>query len=1106
MICPSCGEELGEEFRFCPFCGAAQAEPVTPGREERKVVSVVFADLAGSTEQAERLDPEDVRAILSAYHAHLRGELERFGGTVEKFIGDAVMAVFGAPAAHEDDPERAVRAALAIRDWALEEAEDLQVRIAVNTGEALVALDARAAHGEALVAGDVVNTAARLQTAAPLNGVLVDEQTYRATVDAIDYRATEPVEAKGKSEPIVVWEAVGARARIGAGARPASATPLVGRERELALLVQTLERVREERSPQLVTLVGVPGIGKSRLVAELAAFVEQDSELVAWREGRSLSYGDGVTFWALAEIVKAQAGILESDSVEQAEEKLRTAVEQLAADPAEEQWLERHLRPLTGLAEDSSARADEVFAAWRRFLEAIADERPLVLVFEDLHWADDALLDFVDQLVDRVAAVPLLVLATARPELLQRRVGWGGGKPNAATISLSPLTETETAQLLDGLVDQPAVDDETREALLERAGGNPLYAEQYARVLLERGDFDELPETVQGIIAARLDALSEDEKLLLQDAAVLGQVFWLGAVEAVGGLARWQAEELLRALERKEFVRRGRTSSVASESEYAFRHLLIRDVAYGQIPRAVRSGKHRAAAGWIDSLGRPEEQAELLAHHYLQALELAEAAGLDSADLARPARAALRDAGDRAAALYAVDAAERFYDAALRLSPENDADRALLLFRRAAPVRDLGGGDPELLVAARDALLAAGLRAEAAEAEMALVMSFWIRGRVDLSAEHADRAAALVEGAAPSRSKAAVLLRLASRKAIVLGDQAGAMELASQALSLAEEFEWADGSSGALGTLGTARIDLGDRGGLADLERSVEIAASAGALSELSRAYNNLSTQLGILGDLGRGYEVRLKGAKVAERMGSDVDIQWFKAVLSEYPYRRGEWDESLRLVDEFLGKVDAGEPHYASWQVLARRAEIRMARGREAEALADADRALALVVAIPDPQARYFTNALCAHVFVTARREQATQLTGEVIDDLLQGIGAAFAVIALPALAAAALRLGVLPELANALESHVPTPWSEVVRCYDEGDFVSAADMLAEIGSKPDEAEARVHAARQLAAAGREDEAGEQLRQAVAFYRSVGATRYLDEIEPLLTASSASD
>jgi class 3 adenylate cyclase/tetratricopeptide (TPR) repeat protein len=1107
MSCPSCGQEAGEGYRFCPFCGAALEDPVTPGREERKIVSVVFADLAGSTEQAERLDPEDVRAILSAYHAHLRSELERFGGTVEKFIGDAVMAVFGAPLAHEDDPERAVRAALAIRDWAIEEAGDLQVRIAVNTGEALVALDARAAHGEALVAGDVVNTAARLQTAAPLNGVLVDEQTFRATADAIDYRATDPVEAKGKSEPIVVWEAVGARARIGAGARPASATPLVGRERELALLVQTLERVREERSPQLVTLIGVPGIGKSRLVTELAKVAEQDDQFVSWREGRSLSYGDGITFWALAEIVKAQAGILESDSTEQVQEKLRRTVEELAADGAEAQWLERHLRPLTGVAEDSSAAVHEVFAAWRRFLEALADEGPLVLVFEDLHWADDALLDFVDQLVDRVAAVPLLVLATARPELLQRKAGWGGGKPNAATISLSPLTEDETTRLLRALLDQEAVDAATRDELLARSGGNPLYAEQYARILSERGDLGELPETVQGIIAARLDALTEEEKLLLQDAAVMGQTFWLGAIEAVGGVTRWQAEELLHALERKEFVRRGRVSSVANESEYAFRHLLIRDVAYGQIPRAIRSGKHQAAATWIVSLGRPEEQAELLAHHYLQALELAEAAGLDSPDLARQARTALRDAGDRAAALYAVEAAERFYDAALNLWPEDDSDRALLLFRRAAPVHSLAGGDLERLEAARDALVAAGLRAEAADAEMLITVHFWIRGLADRATAHAERAEALLAGAEPTRATASALLRLASRAAIVLGDEAGAQDLASQALPIAERLDWAEGVSMALVSIGAAKVSFGDLTGLEDLERSIEIAASAGALGELLRAYNNLSTQYMILGDLKRSRELRLQGAEVASRVGSPIDVRWFVGVLTEYPYRAGDWNDSLRMVDEFLEPVDAGEPHYTTWQVLARRAVIYAARDKTAEAVADAERALELLSAISDPQARYFTNALCAHVFtISGREERAAALMREIQDSLLRGAGLSFAAIALPNLASAALRLELLPELDAALEQHVPTPWSEVFHRYAVGDFAGAADMLGSIGSRPEEAEARIHAARQLSADGQGAEAGEQLRRAAAFYRSVGATRYLQEIEPLLTAISASD
>jgi class 3 adenylate cyclase/tetratricopeptide (TPR) repeat protein len=1066
------------------------------------VVTVLFADLVGFTAQAERLDPEDVRALLAPYHSHLRSELERFGGTVEKFIGDAVMALFGAPIGHEDDPERAVRAALAIRDWASEQGEQLQVRVAVNTGEALVTLGARLSEGEAMAAGDVVNTAARLQAAAPLNGVLVGEQTYRATGQAIEYRQAEPVVGKGKREPIRAWEVLQARSRFGVDVAPRPVAPLVGRSRQLELLVSTLARVREERSPQLVTLVGVPGIGKSRLVSELFRAVEEDVALVSWRQGRSLAYGEGVTFWALAEIVKAQAGILESDSPEVAGAKLGRAVGEVGADASEAQWLERHLRPLAGLAEEGPSSPEEGFAAWRRFLEALAEERPLVLVFEDLHWADDALLDFVDQLIERAGGVPLLVLGTARPELLQRRSGWGGGKPNALTISLSPLSDEETARLFAALLERPLLDGQTREALLARAGGNPLYAEQYARVLLERGDVLELPETVQGIIAARLDALSEEEKRLLQDAAVVGKVFWLGAVEAVDGVTRWEAEELLYALERKEFVQRARGSSVASESEYAFRHLLIRDVAYGQIPRAARSDKHQRAAAWIESLGRPEDQAELLAHHYLQAFELAEAAGLDAVALGESARRALGDAGDRAAALSAVDAAERFYDAALRLCPEDDPERAQLLFRRAAPVRSWGGGDPEHLAEARDALLAGGDNAVAAEAEMLLSGSFWMQGRRELADEHADRALALLADAPPSRSGAWVVARQASR-AFLAGQHERAIELGLQARALAEQLGWEEGLSEALILLGIARVDTGDQRGLEDLARSVEIAVAAGALGALSRAYNSLAVAHQVLGHLDAAYAARLEGARVAERLGSASQIRWFQGVLPDHHYRRGDWGEALRMADEFIAAIEAGSPHYSAWQVYALRAEIRLGRGDPAGAIRDAESALAAGRAVADPQAVYFVLAACAHVFSLASgRGRAVPLAREFLDALNRGVGMQFAVVNLPSFASAALRLDLTQELVEALGDHPRTPWADTVRAYAQGDFVAAAEILHRAGSRPEEAEARFRAAEKLLAEGRRPEADEQLQQALEFYRSAGATHYMRECEAVLTAS----
>jgi DNA-binding SARP family transcriptional activator len=408
---------------------------IPPSREERKVVTVLFADLVGFAAQAEPLDPEDVRTIQDRYWAPVRAEIERHGGTVEKFVGHAVIALFGAPRAHEDDPERAVRAALAIRNWAREQAQ-LEVRIAVTTGEALVRLGVQPLAGEGVAAGDVINTGARLEAAAPVNGILVGETTYRATRHVIDYDKAKAVEAKGRADPIPAWKAIAPRSELGIDVVQTGRTPLIGRDPELTLLQNTEQRVRDDREPQLVTLVGVPGIGKSRLTFELFNALATD-DAVVWRQGRCLSYGNGVAFSAIAEIVKSHAQIFESDAAERTEEKLRRAIAAAIADEKEAAWIARHLRPLVGIGTKEHAfRRDwqaDAFAAWRRFFEALAEQGPLVLVIEDLHWADDQLLDFVDHLVEWAAAVPLLVLCTARPELLERRPGWGGGKANATT-------------------------------------------------------------------------------------------------------------------------------------------------------------------------------------------------------------------------------------------------------------------------------------------------------------------------------------------------------------------------------------------------------------------------------------------------------------------------------------------------------------------------------------------------------------------------------------------------------------------------------------------------------------------------------------------------
>jgi class 3 adenylate cyclase/tetratricopeptide (TPR) repeat protein len=1076
--CATCGRSIEQEFRFCPFCGADSTLPVAPSREERKVVTVLFVDLVGFTARAEQLDPEDVRAVLAPYHAHVRTELERFGGTVEKFIGDAVMALFGAPVAHEDDPERAVRAALAIRDWAREQS-DLQVRIAVNTGEALVSLDARASEGESMAAGDVVNSAARLQTAAPLNGVLVGEQTHRATSQVFEFAPAAPVIAKGKAEPVAAWEAVAALSRFGVDVTRSVSTPLVGRTRELDLLVSTLERVREDVSPQLVTLVGVPGIGKSRLVHELFRTADEQSELTTWRQGRSLPYGDGVTFWALAEIVKAEMGILETDPRRVVTEKLARSVGNLAPDAEEAQWLERQLQPLVGLTEGTPTGAGEASAAWRRFLELVAQRGPIVCVFEDLHWADDALLDFVDALVDRSGAVAMLVLATARPELLQRRPGWGGGKPNALAISLTSLSDDDASVLVGHLIER-VLNAEERSALIARAGGNPLYAEQFVRLLNERGELDALPESVQGIIAARLDALPEAEKRLLQDASVVGKVFWLGAVEAVDGLTRWQAEELLHVLERKEFVQRSRASSVGSETEYAFRHVLIRDVAYGQIPRAARAAKHERVAAWIGSLGRSDDQAELVAHHYLQALELTEATGGSTDALADAARLAFRDAGERAAALSAAANARKLFDAALRLTPLDDLERPYLLLRRSAPLggTDIDPADAPLLLEAADQLARRGDKTGEAKAERLIARSYWLQGSTDEANDHARRAEELIREIPPSVTTVDVLSSSASLR-MLAGDSREALPQAQQALELAQQLGHSESEAEALMIRGSARVSLGDDGGLDDVLKSVELARSSGALGVLSRRFNSLSVQQIELGDVRAAGEARRESGRLARQVGSDAGYHWYQGVIADQHYRDGDWDQALSMCDTFLRRIDAGERHYLTGQVACIRAEIRVARDDSSGALDDIERGMAEASAIGDPQLLHYATGLATHVMSFLDPKRALSYAADLLDVLRSDRELQFSVVALPTFAAAAHRLGLLDELGAAITDRGSRPWIQVAAAYVTGDLVRAADLLHEIGSLPDEAEARVLAG------------GDQREAGLAFFRTVGATRF---------------
>ena len=1106
--CSQCGQENPDGFRFCGGCGAALDS--APASEERKVVTVLFADLVGFTSRSERMDVEDVRGTLAPYHALLRNQLEHHGGTVEKFIGDAVMALFGAPVAHEDDPERAVRAALAIRA-AIERLNDeqpgldLHVRIGIDTGEAFVVLGADVARGEGMASGDVVNTAARLQTAAPIDGILVGETTFHATDRPITYRPVEPVSAKGKSEPVPVWEALEARSRFGVDVVQRPTTPLVGRSEELDLLLDALRRCRSERAAQLVTVVGVPGIGKSRLVWELFEAVEADPDYIIWRQGRSLPYGDGVTYWALGEMIKAQAGILDSDTVHEARDKLRASVSELLPDPAEADWVEGHVRTLAGITTEDAVtetnRGDEATTAWRRYLEALADRDPLVLVFEDLHWADDALLDFVDHLVDWAQGVPMLVVCTTRPELLDRRRGWGGGKRNALTIALSPLSDVDVAHLIGTLLDQVVLPAETQQTLLTTAAGNPLYAEEYVRMLIDRGYLQRegagwrltatgdlpVPESVQGLIAARVDDLPADEKRLLQDAAVLGKVVWQGALAAMSEVSRFSLEAPLHALERREMLRRERRSTVGADTEYAFRHVLMRDVAYGQIPRAQRAEKHQRAAEWIKSVSADRENApELLAHHYSSALGYARDAGQPTDELELRTRLALRDAAERAFALYSQTQAERLFQEALALWPEDDpgwpdlvvatADAGFSSQRTDAMIEALGR--------ARDRLAAAGDVAAAAKAEMLVGFRYWNEGRGDEAAASIAGSRELLEGAEPSPAVAFVLSRLAI--SFMLRDEfEETIELSERATEIAEQFDLDEIRAHALNTSGVARVGQGDVSGLAQLEHSIEIAERINALDLTIRGYKNLGSVLFDLGERERAVELGQRGLELATRFGAEYQMRWFEAELAVEDYSQGEWDRAEEAFARLDAWIAATGPHYIESVAHMCRALLRASRGNTAGAVADADGSLDFARGSLDRQIVLPTLADCVLVATILGRTEPGRGLDDLVTELYEAIGGSTEGWYWTCPLALGLALADRIDLFPRGRVTGPSRWLKVAELICDAQFSAAADELTAMRAQPEAAIARLLSARSL-----RSEAG--LAPALEFWRRVGATRML--------------
>jgi class 3 adenylate cyclase/tetratricopeptide (TPR) repeat protein len=1107
--------------------------------EERKVVSVLFVDLVGFTERSDRADPEDVRARLRPYHARLKQEIESRGGTVEKFVGDAVMAVFGAPVAHEDDAERAVLTALRILDAIpeLNEAHsglDLAVRAAVNTGEAVVALGARPQEGEGMVAGDVVNTASRLQQVAPVGGVVVGEITQRATSHAIDYEELEPVIVKGKAEPIPVWRAKGLRARLGVDLVQA-ATPFIGREHDLALLKETYARTLRESSIQLVTVTGEPGVGKSRLVAEFRSFVDYQPEIVFWRQGRCLPYGEGITFWALGEVVKGQAGILDSDSPKEASEKLSLSIQGVVEESSEHEWLEARLAPLAGLSPEATGAAErsESFAAWRRFLEAVAATRPLIVIFEDLHWADGALLEFVEHLVDWSTGVPLLIVCPARPELYEREPSWGGGKRNSTTISLSPLTGEETVRLLAALFGQAVLPAETQAALLEHAGGNPLYAEEFVRMLSDRGiltpqgrlvrDGDiPVPETVQALIAARLDTLTPQRKSLLHDAAVVGKVFWAGALASIGGVEGSAVREGLHELARKELVRPARTSSVQGEDECSFWHLLVRDVAYQQIPRAARARKHRVAAEWIERIAedRVADHAEILVHHYTQALELTRAAGApdDLGELEARLDRFLVIAGDRAIDLDLAKA-DMFYHRALELLPANDPRRADVL-AKSAEAAFRGGRYPEAELACREAIAGFGAQGETvaqAEATARLGTIVWYRGESARALELSREAIRLLEGHPLGRELAYASVRMAGQF-VMTGHPKDALEWAEKALALADELGLDDQAMMARGFRGSARCDLGDLGGRDDLREALDLGLGLGLGYETGVQYNNLAYQLWLAEGPAEALEISASGIEFSERRGLVRQAMWTKAESLGMLFAAGDWDGLLHSAERLLEWDRRRGGSQIGVIALTERAHVLVHRGDACEAAALEEDFLPRARQIGDPQVlipALTTGALIERA--CGDLPEAVRLLEEL--DRATPAGAPERVVALPdalRLCVAAKEIGLGERLSKAIAETTPRAahavvtaravlaeaHGEVERAAEQ--YADAAERWSEFGFALERGHALLGGGRCLLGLNRAREATRRLGDARETFARLGARSLVAEAAVFVEQAAA--
>ena len=964
IVCAVCGASNQPDDRFCGECGSALDAAEAPAGEgaalpapisERRLVSVLFADLVGFTTLSESRDPEEVRELLTRYFEMARVLITRYGGTIEKFIGDAVMAVWGAPVAQEDDAERGVRAGLdlvrAVGELGQEvNAPDLALRAGVATGEAAVTLGAES---QGMVAGDLVNTASRVQSAAAPGTVLVTETTRRATEAAIVYEEAGDHDLKGKSEPMRLARAVRVIALIGGELRSVGLeSPFVGRDREFRVLKDRFHASAEDRKAHLVSVTGVAGIGKSRLSWEFFKYVGGLVDITWWHRGRCIPYGEGVTYWALAEMVRMRARIAEDEQPASAAEKLRLAVEQHVEDEDDRRFVESRLAHLLGLEERTAPSREDLFAGWRMFFERMAQSWPVAMVFEDIQWADESLLDFIEYLLNWSRDHPVYVVTLGRPELLERRPTWGAGLRGSTSMTLDPLVPEAMDELLRGMV--PGLPDELRERIRDRAEGIPLYAVETVRMLLDRGlvrragdrfevegPVEELavPETLQALIAARLGGLPPEERGLLQDASILGKTFTRAGVAALTGRTEDELEPLLRSLVRKELLSLQMDPRSPERGQYGFLQSLVQKVAHDTLSKRDRRARHLAAADFIERtwVGDEDEIVEVVASHLLDAYDLAPDAD-DAGRVRDRARNTMARAGRRAQSLAAMQLARGYFERAAALcdDPEEQAGLLEQAGACAVPLGQMKEG-VSLYERARDLYESGGASHAAARTSARIGEALWLGDRPDEGTSTMESALAVLADAEPDHDLALLHATLGKVR-FFLGRYEGAAEELDAAIDIAEALMLPDVLSDALNTKG---LVAGVRGRWEEqyalLKRALELALEHDLGSQAMRAYTNLSYAAMTRDRWDEAREYQEAGIALGNRLGWSI-LYFLRTHLHMNRFFHGEWEPLEASIDELNAAPDPS--FYSGTETLSYTASlVLLARGEVAAARALIDR-----------------------------------------------------------------------------------------------------------------------------------------------------------------------